>query len=81
LIPCPRTDADDVELKASFQQLLLDLLRDRIETNVAPWEHGVSLRHCHGHVAVQLVVNLVVVGIHFRAEGDAETLDKDGVEA
>lgn len=43
------TDADDIELEASLQQLLLDLLGDAVKTYVASWEDRVPLRHCHGH--------------------------------
>lgn len=45
--PIPHTNADDIELKASFEQLLLDLLRDRVETNVASGKHCISLWHRH----------------------------------
>ena len=43
------TDADDIELEASLQQLLLDLLRDAVETNVASGEDSVPLGHRRGH--------------------------------
>lgn len=43
------TNTDDIELKASLQQFLLDLLGNAVETNVASWEHSVPLRHRHGH--------------------------------
>lgn len=43
------TDANDIELKASLEEFLLDLLSDAVKTNVASWEDGIPLRHCHGH--------------------------------
>jgi len=46
------TDADDVELEPSLQQLLLDLLCDAVETDVASGENGIplhALRHCGRH--------------------------------
>jgi len=36
-------------LKTSLEEFLLDLLSDAVETNVASWEDGIPLRHCHGH--------------------------------
>lgn len=50
-----RTDANDIELETSFQEFLLDLLGDTIETNVASWEDGVPLRHCHSHDGTVLI--------------------------
>ncbi len=44
------TDADDIELESSLQQLLLDLLRDAIKTNMASREDSIPLRHGHGHL-------------------------------
>lgn len=43
------TNANDIELETSLQQLLLDLGGDGVETNMAPWEHSVPLRHGCGH--------------------------------
>jgi hypothetical protein len=43
------TNTDDVELKPSLEQLLLDLLSDAIKPNVAPWEDCIALWHCHSH--------------------------------
>ena len=45
-----RTNADDIELEASLQQLLLDLLGDAVEADVASGEYGIPLIHCHGHL-------------------------------
>ncbi len=42
-----RTDTDDIELKPSFQQLALDLLRDTVEANVAARKD--SIGHCRSH--------------------------------
>ena len=47
-----RTNADNVELKSSLEQLLLDLRCDAVETNVASREHGVPLVHGHGHIGL-----------------------------
>ena len=41
------TDADDIELKASLQQLFLNLIRDAIKTNMAVGIHSRS-SHCFG---------------------------------
>jgi hypothetical protein len=43
------TNTDDVELKSTLQELLLNLLCDAIKANVTSWEDSVPLRHCHGH--------------------------------
>ena len=44
------TDANDIELEASLQQLLLNLLGDAVETNVASGKDSIALRHCHSHL-------------------------------
>lgn len=44
-----RTDTNDIELKPSFEEFLFDLLGDAVKTNVASWEDGIPLGHCHGH--------------------------------
>ena len=50
----PRTHTHDIELKATFQQLLLDLIRDAVEADVAFGEDRLRLlrvhrgRHCAG---------------------------------
>jgi hypothetical protein len=44
------TDADDIELEASLQELFLDLLGDAVETNVASGENRIALRHSHSHL-------------------------------
>jgi hypothetical protein len=49
------TDANNVELKASLQQFLLDLLRDAVETNMAPRENSVPLGHCCGHSGLVMI--------------------------
>jgi hypothetical protein len=41
------TNADDVELETSFQQLALDLLGDAVKADVTAWEHGI--RHLRSH--------------------------------
>lgn len=44
------TDADDVELKAALQQLLLDLVGDAVEADVALGVHRRLLGlHCRRH--------------------------------
>jgi len=49
-----RTDTDDVELESALQQLLLNLLGDAVESDVALREDGVGQRvrshgrHCRG---------------------------------
>ena len=37
------TDANDIELKSALEQLLLNLRRDAVETNVTLWKHGRSM--------------------------------------
>ena len=55
-----RTNADDIELKAAFQQLLLDLVRDAVETDVVFGEDALHLlrvhrgRHCSSLVSLPL---------------------------
>ena len=49
------TDTDDIELEPSLQQLLLDLLRDAVETNVASGEDGVPFGHRCGHGGLVMV--------------------------
>lgn len=44
------TNTDDIELEASLEQLLLNLLGDAVETNVASREDSIPLGHCHGHL-------------------------------
>ena len=43
------TDADDVELEASLEQLLFDLLGNAIKSNMASGKDSIPLwhRHCH----------------------------------
>jgi hypothetical protein len=53
------TDADNVELESSLQQLLLDLLRDAVETNMASREDSVSFRHRRGHDGLESVAENV----------------------
>lgn len=50
------TNADDIELKAAFEQLLLDLVGDAVEPDVALREHGLlgrlrihRCRHLRGY--------------------------------
>ena len=43
-----RTNADDVELEAALQQLLLDLAGDAVETDVRLGEHGALRLRGHG---------------------------------
>jgi hypothetical protein len=38
-------------LRTSFEQLLLYLLGDRVETDMGPRKDGIPLRHSHGHDA------------------------------
>ena len=47
------TDADDIELKAALQELLLNLRSDAVEADVTSGEDCVSLRHCHGHTGAK----------------------------
>ena len=49
------TNTDDIELETTLQQLLLDLLGDTVETNMAPRENRISLVHRHGHSRLQLI--------------------------
>lgn len=44
------TDTDHVELETPLEQFLLNLLGDRVKTDVASWEHRVPLRHGGRHV-------------------------------
>jgi len=44
------TDADDIELKTSLQQLLLNLLGDTIETNMAPREDSIPWGRRRSHL-------------------------------
>jgi hypothetical protein len=44
------TDTDDIELKTPLQKLLLNLLGDAVETNVASGKDSIPLGHCHSHV-------------------------------
>ena len=45
------TNADDVELEATLQELLLDLRGDAVETDMAPGKD--SIRVCRRHCDVQ----------------------------
>ena len=59
------TDADDVELKATLQQLLLDLVGDAVEADVALGEDGGTLR-AHGrgsHCSLLCLLQMKVRGI------------------
>lgn len=40
------TNADDIELEATLQKLLLDLRSDAVETDMASGEDCLSLGHC-----------------------------------
>jgi hypothetical protein len=42
-------DANHIELEASLQQLLFNLLSDAVKTNMASGENSVSLGHCGRH--------------------------------
>lgn len=53
------TNADDVELKATLQQLLLDLRGDAVETNMASGEDCVGGRGSGGHRCCLLWVETV----------------------
>ena len=56
------TDADDIELKAALQQLLLDLVGDGVEAHMAFWEHRLLRlrRHCAGgHCGVCVAIKNV----------------------
>ena len=44
------TDTDDVELEASLEQLLLDLLGDAIKPNMASGKDRIPLWHRHRHL-------------------------------
>lgn len=44
-----RTNADDVELEAALQQLLLNLRSDAVETDMGLGEDGVGGLLCLGH--------------------------------
>ena len=43
------TDANDIELKASFKKFLLNLHGDAVETDMASRKDGISLRHSGSH--------------------------------
>ena len=44
------TNTDDIELKATFEELALDLLCDTVETDMALGNHGSLLRRdCSRH--------------------------------
>jgi hypothetical protein len=49
------TDTDDIELEASLQQLLLDLLSNAVETDMAPGKDRIALVHRHGHGGTQIL--------------------------
>lgn len=51
-----RTNTDDVELETSLEELLLDLLGDAVETNMASREDSVSLIHCRSHIGTENTV-------------------------
>lgn len=48
-----RTNADDVELETSLEQLLLDLRGDAVETDVASGENSIPLVHGRGHFGLR----------------------------
>lgn len=41
------TNADDIELETSFQELALNLLCDTVEPDMAARKHGVCHFRCH----------------------------------
>lgn len=47
------TDADDIELEASLEQLLFDLLGDAIKPNMASGKDRIPLWHRHGHLKLR----------------------------
>ena len=42
------TNADDIELKATLEQLSLDLVSDAVKTDMASREDGLLGGHAHG---------------------------------
>lgn len=50
------TNTDDIELEAALQQLLLNLVGDAVEADVALWEDGLRSLSAHGrHCVVERV--------------------------
>ena len=69
------TNADDIELKTTLQQLLLDLRCDAVETDVAPGEHSILLR-LHGcHCCFCSVEDIMET-----SRGEVKLLEKDNRE-
>jgi hypothetical protein len=52
------TNADHIELETSLEELLLDLLGDAVEANMASGEDRIPLRHCHRHLVSRRVQGL-----------------------
>ena len=60
--PVLLTNTDDVELKASLQQLLFDLLCDAVETNVTSGKYSIPLRHGRRHFGLLLIGAVSMIG-------------------